>query len=109
MAAVVLLSPPLRYTTDAELALWAQPAVEGQPPIPMTVMVPEYDDYLRPAEARERFAVVPQARVVGVGGCKHLWVGEKYVREALNVVASIAKGEPVELPEEWRPPEQEAP
>ena len=31
-------------------------------------LVPEFDDYLRPAEARERFARVPQAEVVGVDG-----------------------------------------
>ena len=27
-------------------------------------------------EARERFAAVPQAEVVGVEGAKHLWVGD---------------------------------
>ncbi len=43
---------------------------------PLTALVPEFDDYLRPDEARERFAAVPQAEVVGVPGAKHLWVGD---------------------------------
>ena len=40
--------------------------------------MPEHDDFLQPAEAAERFGLVPQARLVGVDGAKHLWVGEKY-------------------------------
>jgi hypothetical protein len=38
-------------------------------------LVPELDDYLRPPEAVQRFAAVPQAEVVGVDKAKHLWVG----------------------------------
>ena len=45
---------------------------------PLIALVPEFDDYLRPEEARERFARVPQAEVVGVDGAEHLWVGEPY-------------------------------
>ena len=107
--AVVLLSPPLRYTSDSELAAWAEPAEHGASPIPMTVLVPELDDYLRPAEALERFSVVPQAHVEGITSCKHLWVGEKYVRTALNAVASAALGTPVDLPEEWEADPEETP
>jgi uncharacterized protein len=70
----VLISPPLRFCTDADLDRWA---VGGRP---LTCLVPELDDYLRPDEARARFARVPQAEVVGIEGAKHLWVGEKYVR-----------------------------
>jgi alpha/beta superfamily hydrolase len=101
--AVVLLSPPLRHTSPAELAAWAEPVTPQGTAIPMTVLVPERDDYLQPREARERFAVVPQADVVGVDSCQHLWVGEKYVRVALNAIASVALGRPVDLPEEWLP------
>jgi alpha/beta superfamily hydrolase len=107
--AAVLLSPPLRYTSDAELAAWAEPVEAGATPIPMTVLVPELDDYVRPPEAVERFAVVPQAHVTGVTECKHLWVGEKYVRTALNAVASAALGTPVDLPEEWEADPEETP
>ena len=70
----ILLSPPLRFSTDADLDGWAR---SGRP---LTALVPELDDYLRPDEARARFARVPQAEVIGVEGAKHLWVGEKYVR-----------------------------
>ncbi len=53
---------------------------------PLTVLVPEFDDYLRPDEARSRFARVPKADVIGVPGAKHLWVGENYVRIVLNEI-----------------------
>ncbi len=65
----VLISPPLRYTTAADLLPWAQ---SGKPVI---AVVPEFDDYLRPAAARERFAAIPQAEIVAVEGAKHLFVG----------------------------------
>jgi hypothetical protein len=99
--AVVLLSPPLRYTRDEELAVWARPAAEGRPPIPMTVLVPELDDFVRPPEAEERFSAVPQAEVVGVENARHLWVGERYVQQVLDVVVSTALGRAVTLPREW--------
>lgn len=65
----VLLSPPLRFSRPSDLAAWAS---SGKP---LVVVVPEHDDYVQPAEARERFAVVPQAEVIGVDKAKHLWVG----------------------------------
>jgi uncharacterized protein len=76
----ILLSPPLRRASDADLDRWA---ASGQP---LTALVPELDDYLRPEEARRRFARVPQAEVVAVPGAKHLWVGEPYVRIALGEI-----------------------
>ena len=76
----ILLSPPLRRASDADLDAWA---VDGRP---LTVLVPEFDDYLRPDEARSRFARVPKADVIGVPGAKHLWVGENYVRTVLNEI-----------------------
>ena len=76
----ILLSPPLRYATDEHLDAWA---ASGKP---VVALVPELDDYLRPAEARQRFARVPQAEVVGVDGAKHLWVGEPAVRRVLDEV-----------------------
>jgi uncharacterized protein len=76
----ILLSPPLRRATDADLDAWAE---FGRP---LVALVPEHDDYLRPAEARERFKRVPQAEVVAVEGAKHLWVGERYVRIVLDEI-----------------------
>jgi alpha/beta superfamily hydrolase len=66
----ILLSPPLKTATDRDLAGWA---ASGKP---LVALVPEFDDYLRPAEAAERFAAVAQAEVVGVPAAKHLWVGD---------------------------------
>ena len=37
--------------------------------------------------------MVPQARVVGVDGAKHLWVGEKYAGRVLNeIVDEVVPG-----------------
>jgi alpha/beta superfamily hydrolase len=77
---LILLSPPLRYSKPEHLDAWA---AGGKP---VLVLVPEFDDYLRPEEARQRFARIPQAEVVGVEGAKHLWVGEKYVQRVLNEI-----------------------
>ena len=94
----ILLSPPLRRATDADLDVWAAAAK------PLTVLVPELDDYLRPAEAKERFARVPQAEVIGVDTAKHLWVGERYVRTVLNEIVRKTNPDAVPLPTEWDGP-----
>jgi alpha/beta superfamily hydrolase len=93
----ILLSPPLRFSQPAHLAAWA---AGGKP---LTALVPEFDDYLRPPEARERFAAVPQAEVVAMPGAKHLWVGdaEKVLDE---IVRRVAPGVPLPLPREWDGP-----
>jgi uncharacterized protein len=95
----VLLSPPLRRSTDSDLDAWA---ADGRP---LTALVPELDDYLRPDEARERFARVPQAKVIGVDGAKHLWVGESYVRivlaEIVRAVHPAALAGAEALPVTW--------
>jgi alpha/beta superfamily hydrolase len=90
----ILLSPPLRYSQPEHLAAWAE---AGRP---LTAIVPELDDYLRPAEARERFAAVPQAEVVAVEGGKHLWVGQAE-RVLDEIVARVAPEVTVPLPREW--------
>jgi alpha/beta superfamily hydrolase len=97
VAGAILLSPPLRFSTDDHLAGWA---AGGKP---LTALVPEFDDYLRPAEARSRFAAIPQAEVVGVPGAKHLWVGdaEKVLDE---IVRRVAPAVPVPLPRTWDGP-----
>jgi alpha/beta superfamily hydrolase len=88
----ILLSPPLRRATDDDLDAWAE---FGRP---LLALVPELDDYLRPAEARKRFARVPQAEVVGVDGAKHLWVGEPYVRIVLNEIVKRVAPDAFPLP-----------
>ena len=89
----VLLSPPLRYSGPAELQAWA---ASGKP---LLALVPELDDYLRPPAARKRFAVVPQAEVVGVDRAKHLWVG--FADVVLNAVVQRVAPAAFPLPEEY--------
>jgi uncharacterized protein len=99
----ILLSPPLRFSTDDHLDTWA---ASGKP---VLALVPELDDYLRPADARKRFARVPNAEVVGVDGARHLWVGEPSVRRVLDeIVARIAPSVPTPLPGEWDGPAEQA-
>jgi alpha/beta superfamily hydrolase len=94
----ILLSPPLRRATDEDLDTWAASGKQ------LIAMVPELDDYLRPEEARQRFARVPKATVIGVDGAKHLWVGENYVRIVLDEIvrtvnpAALRDGA---LPTDW--------
>ena len=91
----ILLSPPLRRASDADLDTWAD---SGKP---LLALVPEFDDYLRPDEARRRFSRVPQAEVIGVPGAKHLWVGERYVRIALGEIVRRVNPDAWPLPTEW--------
>ena len=91
----ILLSPPLRYAREEHLSRWAE---SGKP---VLALVPELDDYLRPEEARERFAAVPQAEVIGVDGAKHLWVGESSVRRVLDEVVARVAPEHAPLPTTW--------
>ena len=92
---LILLSPPLRTTTDAQLEYWNTDSR------PITALVPELDDYLKPAEARERFAVVPTLKIIAVDEAKHLWVGEPAVHRVLSEIASIVIGVPTTLPLEF--------
>ena len=92
---VILLSPPLHRATDEEIAAWAG---DGRR---MVVVVPEFDDYLRPDEARERFAAVPQATVIAVEGGKHLWVGESQTRRVLTEIVAAVNPDALPLPTDW--------
>ena len=98
VAGAILLSPPLKFSGPEHLQSWAD---SGKP---VLALVPELDDYLRPDEAVQRFAAIPQARVVGVEGAKHLWVGESYVRRVLDeIVATVSPGAG-SLPHTWDGP-----
>jgi uncharacterized protein len=92
----ILLSPPLARVTDADLDGWA---ASGRP---LVALIPELDDYLRPDEARARFARVPQAEVVGVDKARHLWVGEPCVRIVLNEIVRRVNPRAWPLPTEWK-------
>lgn len=91
----ILLSPPLHRATDEDLDAWAE---FGKP---VTILVPELDDYLRPDAARERFARIPQARLIAGQGMKHLWVGEASVRWVLNEITRVVNPAATPLPTTW--------
>ena len=91
----VLISPPLRFSSADDLRRWAD---SGKP---LVAIVPELDDYLRPVEAQERFAVVPQAKVVAVEGAKHLFVG--YTERVLDEIVGAITPTATPLPREWPP------
>jgi uncharacterized protein len=91
----ILLSPPLHRATDADLAGWAGDERE------LVAIIPEHDDYLRPEEARERFASVPGVRFIAVDGGKHLWVGEQQTRRILNEIVAVVNPAAGPLPTEW--------
>jgi alpha/beta superfamily hydrolase len=95
IAGAILLSPPLRRTSDAELAAWSTASV------PLVAIVPEFDDYLRPPEARERFALVPKVQLVAVEGGKHLWVGEAQTSRVLNEIVARVNPSAAPLPTTW--------
>ena len=89
----ILLSPPLRFSRPEHLQAWAASGKR------LVAVVPEFDDYLRPAEARERFAAVPQAEVVAMAGAKHLWVG--MADEVLDEIVRQVNPAAWPLPTEW--------
>jgi len=80
---LILLSPPMKYTTDAELEFWEK---DGRP---ITALVPEFDDYLVPEQASKRFANLPNLNLIAVDGAKHLWVGEPQVHRVLSEIVKI--------------------
>jgi alpha/beta superfamily hydrolase len=95
VAGAILLSPPLRRAGDADLDGWA---TSGKP---LLALVPEHDAYLRPEQARQRFARAPEAEVIGVPGAKHLWVGERFVRIVLNEIVRRVNPAAWPLPTDW--------
>jgi alpha/beta superfamily hydrolase len=95
IAGAILLSPPLHRATPDEVAAW------GASSVPLVALIPEFDDYLKPAEAAERFAAVPGIDLVAVEGGKHLWVGEKQTRRVLNEIVGRVNPAASPLPTEW--------
>jgi len=90
----ILLSPPLHRATEDDMRAWA---ATGRP---VTALVPEHDDFLKPDEARERFAPLTQLDLVPVDEAKHLWVGERFVRIVLDAIVARVAPERAPLPAE---------
>lgn len=92
---LILLSPPLRTTTNEQLEYWNTDLR------PITALVPELDDYLQPEAARKRFAVTPKISVIAVDEARHLWIGEPSVNRILSEITSIVTGIKSILPVEF--------
>jgi uncharacterized protein len=93
----ILLSPPLHRASQDDLAAWQGSGKR------LVAIIPELDDYLRPAEAAARFAVVPDAELVAVQGGKHLWVGEAQTSRVLTEIVARLNPAALPLPTEWSP------
>ncbi|WP_243227710.1 alpha/beta hydrolase [Microbacterium sp. CIAB417] len=94
----ILLSPPLHRATEGDVAAW-----QGDPRR-LVALIPEFDDYLRPDEARRRFASVPDMTLIPVEGGKHLWVGEAQTRRVLGEIVEIVNPGAAPLPTHWDGP-----
>lgn len=92
---VILLSPPLRFTTPHELLHWNGTG------IPVHALIPELDDYLVPERAVERFAESTDVIIEPIEGAKHLWVGEKFVYTVLNRITELVSPNFAPLPHDW--------
>lgn len=77
---LILLSPPLRTSTPEQLAYW------NSDPRPIIALIPEFDDFLKPHQAKERFAIIPHIELIAVAGAKHLWIGEPSVYRVLSEI-----------------------
>jgi hypothetical protein len=91
----ILLSPPLKRASRDELAAWAGSGKR------LVAIIPELDDYLRPPEAREKFAVVPETTLIEVEGGKHLWVGETQTSRVLSEIVGQVNPAALPLPTVW--------
>jgi alpha/beta superfamily hydrolase len=91
----ILLAPPLHRATQEEVDAWSDNGKE------LIVLVPEFDDYLIPEQARVRFKNVRQAEVIGVDGAKHLWVGEQATYRVLNEIVRLMNPAAYPLPSTW--------
>jgi uncharacterized protein len=89
----ILLSPPLHRTSEEELARWNSSGKK------LFALVPEFDDYLQPEAAQQRFAGVEDIEVIGVDGAKHLWVGEAATTRVLNEIVKVVNPAAYPLPE----------
>ena len=88
----ILLSPPLHRATQADLQLWNRTDKK------IFGIIPEFDDYLRPADAAVAFSVVNGFKQIDVAGGKHLWVGEDQVARVLNEIVEIVNPAAYPLP-----------
>lgn len=89
----ILLSPPLHRTSEQELCRWNGSGKK------LVALVPEFDDYLKPDAAHERFSMVEDIDIIGVEGAKHLWVGEASTTRVLNEIVRVVNPAAYPLPD----------
>ena len=89
----ILLSPPLHRSGETDLVKWIGSGKK------LIALIPEHDEYLAPAAALERFAVVPEAEVIAVDEAKHLWVGEPATKRVLNEIVRAVNPPKYPLPD----------
>jgi len=89
---LILLSPPMIATSDEDLAFWKE---DGRP---ITALIPEHDDYLKPEAAKIRFSKVGNIKQINVDGAKHLWVGEPMVYLVLSEIVKVIAPSRLPLP-----------
>ena len=92
---LILLSPPLRFSTEDDLLWWNE---DGRP---IFALIPEHDDYLKPSEAKIRFAPIKQISIIPVEDAKHLWVGEPAVYRVLSEITKVIAPQFLPLPQEY--------
>ena len=91
---LILLSPPMLSTTDDDLDFWIK---DGRP---ITALIPELDDYLKPAAAKIKFSKVKNLKQIDVNGAKHLLVGEPMVHLVLSEIVKVIAPSRLPLPTE---------
>jgi alpha/beta superfamily hydrolase len=96
IAGVILLSPPLRTTTTADLDSWRDIGV------PVIALVPERDDYLPPDQAIPAFTGI--ADIIIGEGARHLWTGEPSVAFVLNAIVEAVAPDKMPLATTWAGP-----
>ena len=90
------MARPLHRATVEDLSQWV-----GRPE-PLVALVPEFDDFLTPGPAKERFSMIPHADVLAMEGAKHIFVGETYTRMAHEAILERVAPSVLPLPERWK-------
>ena len=92
---LILLSPPLRTTTNEQLKYWNNHSQK------ILALIPEHDEFLSPVEAVNRFSIVPTIEVIEIKGARHLWLGEPSTHRVLSEINSTVTGDKSPLPVEY--------
>ena len=92
---LILLSPPLKNSSFEQLTYWNSDLR------PIVALIPEFDDFLKPREAAEKFGVIPHIELIPVAGAKHLWIGEPSVYRVLTEIVSRVAPDKLPLPLEY--------